>query len=281
VSAATWGRNPTITPETFEIVKITAASGNTLTVTRAQESTTAKAFLTGDIITLDVTAGVFGELKTILTDGSPLYVDADNDRVGIGNTTPDFELHGEKDGSIIWAMSRASTDASGPAFRFYKSRGTHASPTAIASGDPTMAFHGLAYHASGTPGFVINSALSGACDGAESGDTVPGRLSFFTMVSGGSLTERMRIDSAGNAAIGTTTMTLGQLAVAQASTTAAEPPLWLQQADIDQDMMEFDTTIGTGNAIEAIGAKVLTTTHFVKVTIPGALTRYFPVGTIA
>ena len=38
-------------------------------------------------------------------------------------------------------------------------------------------------------------------------------------------------------------------------------------------MIECITTIGTGNAIEAIGSKTLTTTHFIKVTIPGGLTR--------
>lgn len=72
-----------------------------------------------------------------------------------------------------------------------------------------------------------------------------------------------------------------KLHVDQSSTTAAIPVLALDQADVSEEMMEFITTIGVGNAIEAVGAKVLTTTHFVKVTIPGGLTRYFPVGTIA
>ena len=77
------------------------------------------------------------------------------------------------------------------------------------------------------------------------------------------------------------TVPTGQLLVDQASTTAAIPVISLEQRDIDQDWFEFDTTIGTGNATEAVGAKVLTTTHFVKVTITGVGVRYFPVGTIA
>ena len=40
-------------------------------------------------------------------------------------------------------------------------------------------------------------------------------------------------------------------------------------------------TIGVGNAIEAVGAKTLTTTHFIKNTINGVGTRYIPAGTIA
>jgi hypothetical protein len=55
----------------------------------------------------------------------------------------------------------------------------------------------------------------------------------------------------------------------------------LEQADVSEEMIEFLCPIGVGNAIEAVGAKTLTVTHFVKVTIEGGLTRYLPVGTIA
>lgn len=72
-----------------------------------------------------------------------------------------------------------------------------------------------------------------------------------------------------------------KLHVDQDSTTDAIPVLYLDQADISEEMIEFNTTIGTGNAIEAVGAKTLTTTHFIKVTLPGGLTRYIPCGTIA
>lgn len=71
------------------------------------------------------------------------------------------------------------------------------------------------------------------------------------------------------------------LTVDQDASAGAIPVLTLDQADVSEEMMEFITTIGTGNAIEAVAAKTLTTTHFIKVTIPGGLTRYIPVGTIA
>lgn len=67
----------------------------------------------------------------------------------------------------------------------------------------------------------------------------------------------------------------------QDSTTGANEVLSLQQDDLDQPFIDFVTTIGVGNAIEAVGAKTLTTTHFIMVKIPGGLARYFPVGTIA
>jgi hypothetical protein len=73
----------------------------------------------------------------------------------------------------------------------------------------------------------------------------------------------------------------GQITANQTSTTAAIPPLYLNQADISEEMIEFNTTIGTGNAIEAVGSKTLTVTHFIKVNIGTVGFRYLPVGTIA
>ena len=66
----------------------------------------------------------------------------------------------------------------------------------------------------------------------------------------------------------------------QSSIGGADPSLTLIQSDISEEMIEFITTIGTGNAIEVIGAKTYTTTHLIKVTLPGGLTRYMPCGTL-
>lgn len=85
----------------------------------------------------------------------------------------------------------------------------------------------------------------------------------------------------GNMGIGIAAAILAKAHVDQASATAAIPVLYLDQADISEEMIEFNTTIGVGNAIEAVGGKILTVTHFIKCTIPGPLTRYIPCGTIA
>jgi len=73
----------------------------------------------------------------------------------------------------------------------------------------------------------------------------------------------------------------GGLIVNQVDASGAMPALLLNQDDVSEEMIEFDSTVGVGNAIEAVGAKVLTTTHFIKVTITGVGTRYIPCGTIA
>jgi hypothetical protein len=57
--------------------------------------------------------------------------------------------------------------------------------------------------------------------------------------------------------------------------------LHMVQLDVDKPFLGFETTIGVGNAIEAVGGKTLTTTHFVMVDIEGVGARYMPVGTIA
>jgi len=103
----------------------------------------------------------------------------------------------------------------------------------------------------------------------------------IVLYTGGDLVtdERMRITDTGQIGIDVAAP-LGQLHVDNPGT-VAQPVLYLDQGDIDQKMIEFATTIGVGNAIEAVGGKTLTTTHFIKVTLPGALTRYIPVGTIA
>jgi hypothetical protein len=88
------------------------------------------------------------------------------------------------------------------------------------------------------------------------------------------------LTSSGNTGVGTTGP-LARLHVDQDSGSGAIPVLYLDQADVSEEMIEFACTIGAGNAIEAVGGKALTTTHFIKVTLPGALTRYIPVGTIA
>lgn len=105
--------------------------------------------------------------------------------------------------------------------------------------------------------------------------TSPDQMRFIND-SGSTL---LAFDQTGEVGMGTTSP-VARLDVRQTSATGAIPTIRLTQADVSEEMIEFNSTIGTGNAIEASGLKLLTTTHFVKVTLPGSLTRYMPVGTI-
>ena len=68
---------------TNEIVKVTAISGNTLTVVRAQEGTTARAFSTSNTIEARLTAGIMNLFPQL--DGGTLTADSDTIAEGSSN----------------------------------------------------------------------------------------------------------------------------------------------------------------------------------------------------
>ena len=74
---------------------------------------------------------------------------------------------------------------------------------------------------------------------------------------------------------------LGKLHIRQLSATAAIPVLYMDQTDESEPFVHFQTTVGVGNSLEAVGVKTLTTTHFIKIAIPGSAIRYIPCGTIS
>jgi hypothetical protein len=144
--------------------------------------------------------------------GTSLVVVDSAGYVGIGASAPTVALDvysgtaasairnsvsGAFNASII--NQRSSDDTSGPLTISRKTRGTTASPTAVQSGDTigTIIFDA-------NDGSTVRQAATivGAVDGAVSSAVVPGRLIFNTTSSAGTLTERMRIDSAGNVGIG-------------------------------------------------------------------------------
>ena len=85
----------------LEIVKCTTRSTDVLTVVRGQESTTARAYATGDRIELRITAGVLDALYDDTTVGGATGVDFNDDvkaRFGTGN---DLEIYHDGSNSYI------------------------------------------------------------------------------------------------------------------------------------------------------------------------------------
>jgi hypothetical protein len=74
---------------------------------------------------------------------------------------------------------------------------------------------------------------------------------------------------------------LAQVDVNQSGASAAIPALKLTQADLSEEMIKFDATIGVGNPIEAIGAKSFTQTHFLKINVEVLGVKYMPIGDLA
>jgi microcystin-dependent protein len=88
-----------------------------------------------------------------------------------------------------------------------KARGALASPTIVQSGDSLGQVIFRGYEGVAVNG-ITAARINGACDGTPSTNDMPGRLEFSTTADGSSeVTERMRITSAGNIGINTTSPT--------------------------------------------------------------------------
>jgi hypothetical protein len=212
----------------------------------------------GPFIEFGATEVVFNESSAdidfrVVTDGdaNALFIRGSDDLVGIGESNPSQKLH-----------------VSGRVFASNSAGGARSTAFQFISGDTGgVANYGIGMADTATQGYIEYNS------GTASTATFGHRFYINNVVV-------MELEGTGRVGVGIGAPT-ARLHVDQSSTTAAIPTLYLDQADVSEEMIEFNTTIGVGNAIEAVGGKTLTTTHFIKVTLPGALTRYIPCGTIA
>jgi len=63
-NATVWPSGQAPTPANAEIVRVTAIAGDTLTITRGQEATTARAIVAGDLIAATITAKTLTDIET-------------------------------------------------------------------------------------------------------------------------------------------------------------------------------------------------------------------------
>jgi hypothetical protein len=162
----------------------------------------------------------------VLTSGSALTFDGTN--LGIGTSSPASKLdvvgsiqaRTASDGGLV--LTTSIGDARSASVSFYKSRGSYASPTDVVNGDSVSTIISLAY--SGTQ-YRDRVSIESAVDGTfTSNQQPPLRLGFYTNVANGAATERMRITSAGDVGIGTSSPAakldvLGSYEIAKFATT--------------------------------------------------------------
>lgn len=128
--------------------------------------------------------------------------------VGIGTSTPASLFHAATSTTAtgIFTGEQASADADSFDQIFRKARGTVGTPTVITTADElgTVQFRGY----SGAGGYVTGAAIKGISEGTIATTRVPGHLSFWTGTDAAPtvLTERLRIDSAGNIGFGVTAL---------------------------------------------------------------------------
>jgi len=129
-----------------------------------------------------------------------LYVDASNNRVGIGNSSPEAKLHINADSTLTLLVDRHTGDN---IWRSRMTRGTSAAPTATLNGDRLLQLAGAGYGATGYTtdraliDFITTESWTDSAQGAE--------IRFSTTATGGTTTsEKMRIQQDGSVGIGTT-----------------------------------------------------------------------------
>lgn len=128
------------------------------------------------------------------TDSTPFVIDASGN-VGIG-VTPATLFHTESDtASNDTRLAINNTSANPATIRFTKRRGTAASKTVVANADQLGAIYFSGYDGAADQ---FGAAIIAGVDATPGAGDMPGRLLFYTTADGGtSLTERMRINSAG------------------------------------------------------------------------------------
>lgn len=188
------------TSNNVEIVKVTARSTDSMTVTRAQDNTAARAFAIGDRFELRPTAALFEDiLSEASTDGIDSSANAtaitinSSEQVGIKTTSPDVLLDvGDSDhgsAGVTGIQIQSSQDFS----TTYDGTNTNTWPgVQIANNDETSnrTAAGVTFvHRSSSSGIAAIQSTSTAADRAD--------LRFITRGSGG-IAENMVLDESGH-----------------------------------------------------------------------------------
>lgn len=168
-------------------------SGSTATdALRITQTGAGNALVVEDSTNPDSTPFVVDTSGNLLIGSSTSY-----DTVALTTTiAPHVQVHGVNIATSSLGQYAWNTN---PYYTFNKSNGAIGTYTATVAADFIGA---IQFNATDGTSFVRSSQIRGTVDSATSTGIVPGRLTFLTSDSTGTLTERMRIDSAGNVSIG-------------------------------------------------------------------------------
>lgn len=179
-----------------------------------------------------------GEAKNIRiesdNDENLFFVDAVNDRIGVGLSNPQYEFQVANDGQnvemVLDSYSTVAGSSTKNVFGGRAARGTRAAPMAVLNNDILAEFSGLGY---GSTAFAPSTTAGMRVIAAETfSDTAWGTGLFFRTTGRGSviLQTRMVVDADGNVGIGDTT---------------PETPLDVEKLSVSTDVATFSNISGT------------------------------------
>ncbi len=166
-----------------------------------------------------------------------------NGRLGIGTSTPDFELEAVSGSQNIEFVGTAYAGKK-IVFGGRSANGTEGSPTASTAGDILAEFSGLGYYTGGTSGFTSSTTggMRVYAEGTFTDASYPTQLRFVTTDSGSTtLSTRMVILANGNVGIGDNTP---DNSLDIASTTNTGIAISASGADVDP-YIKFELADGT------------------------------------
>jgi len=224
-------------------------SGNTATpALRVTQEGSGNALVIEDDVHPDNTPLVVNNLGQIISGATSAFDAAS----GLQLTS---ESNDAPNGSI--AIRRCNNAQAAGLVGFFKSRGTSDAPIVISSGDNLGGITARGYDGSS---YTVGGRIEIRAEGTISAGNVPSRIAFLNNASG-SLTERMRIDSAGNVGIGTTANAAAILDVASTTKGFLPPRMTEVQRDAiatpPAGLMVYNTTTNklnfyNGTAWEAV-----------------------------
>ena len=193
-------------------------------------------------------------------DATPFVIDAIG-KVIVGNTAfitpvtgiaPQIQVQGNTASTSSITAARFSADSSSSNYLFSKSRNTTVGTYGgiVSSGD---ILGNISFVADDGANPILSAQIQAAVDGTPGTNDMPGRLVFATTADGAStVTERMRIDSAGNVGIGGTAAAGQNLRISKTLTGSTVASGILQtgaiQSDVTSQARYYSALSGTAAA---------------------------------
>lgn len=224
----------------------------------------------------DVNTGIFSPAAdnwAVATNGvERLRVDSSGN-VGVGTTTPgaNVDIQSTTGAQLV---TRFSADSSTSSITLRKSRGAAVGTnTIVQNGDEIGA---IAFQAANGTGYTPTAAIYCLVDGTPGAtNDMPGRLAFYTTADGsGAWTERMRIDSAGNIGVATSSVAGTRFVVNGEGTTSATFAFTARNsASTNLFYTRNDGLVNTGSAASSPYNLTTATAANVVVDLNGTLFR--------